>query len=320
MYEVGVFAVSQSAKMSTCDIIARMEKRLESNVFKTALLFEGGSMRGAYTCAVAVYLLEQGVFFDNVYGVSSGSSNTVNYISRDVDRTIRSFTDFIELPEFGSWKTFLHHRGYMDAQYIYQEAGLPDGDIPFDMETFNANPAKATIVSFERDTGRDRYFRKYEMPRLEDLMVRVRASSTLPMLMPPPCIDGAYYYDGGFAEGGGLPLRQIERDGFQKVFVVRTRQRGYRKDESNNWARFMLWRRPYLRDAMLARSANYNAACDLLDEWEREGRAHVFYCDDLTLTGMERDFDSLGRNFEAGYAQIKRDWGKLLDFLEKAEA
>ena len=42
-----------------------MTKTLESNVFKTALLFEGGSMRAAYTCAVAAELLEQGIYFDN---------------------------------------------------------------------------------------------------------------------------------------------------------------------------------------------------------------------------------------------------------------
>ena len=80
------------------------EQHLESNVFKTALLFEGGSMRDAYTCAVAAELLEQGVHFDNVYGVSAGSSNTVNYISRDVERTIRSFTDFVNLDGIGDWK------------------------------------------------------------------------------------------------------------------------------------------------------------------------------------------------------------------------
>ena len=52
-------------------------------------LFEGGSMRAAYTCAVAAELLEQGVYFDNVYGVSAGSSNTVNYVSRDIDRAMK---------------------------------------------------------------------------------------------------------------------------------------------------------------------------------------------------------------------------------------
>ena len=293
---------------------------LENNVFKTALLFEGGSMRAAYTCAVAAYLLEKGIFFDNVYGVSAGSSNTVNYLSRDADRVIQSFTNFIELPAIGNAKTFIQGKGLWNAHYIYQEAGLPDGAIPFDFETFKANPAKATLVAFERDTGRDRYFREYEMATLDDLMVRVRASSTLPIMMPPPCIDGRYYYDGGFATGGGLPLKRIEEDGFEKVFVVRTRQRGFRRDQTYEWARIALRHRPYLRDALLNRADNYNAACDLLDEWEKQGRAYVFYCDDLTLSGTERDFASLARNFESGYAQIKRDWPKLMAFLERAEA
>ena len=298
---------------------AHMET-LQNNVFKTALFFEGGSMRAAYTCAVAAYLLEQGIFFDNVYGVSAGSSNAVNYVSRDVDRVIRSFTDFIELPDIGDAKTFLQGKGLWNAHYIYQEAGLPDGAIPFDFETFKANPAKTTVVAFERDTGRDRYFREYEMATLEDLMVRVRASSTLPIVMPSPCIDGRYYYDGGFATGGGLPLKRIEEDGFEKVLVVRTRQRGFRREQTYEWARWVFRHRPYLRDALLSRAESYNAACDLLDEWERQGRAYVFYCDDLTLSGTERDFASLGHNFEAGYAQVQRDWPQIMAFLERAEA
>ena len=297
-----------------------MEKQLESNVFKTALLFEGGSMRCAYTCAVAAYMLEQGVHFDNVYGVSAGSSNTVNYVSRDVNRAVGSFTEFVHLPNIGNMKTFLQHKGLFNAHYIYEQAGLPDGPLPFDIDTFNASPAKATIAAFERDTGRSLFFRKDELRTTEELMRRVRASSTVPLMMPPPKVDGRYCYDGGFADGGGLPLTRIRDDGFDKVFVVRTRRRGYRKpDGGNEWARGFFWRRPLMRDAMLTRNARYNAACDMLDEWEREGKAHVFYCEDLTLSGYERDYDELMRNFESGYRQIHRDWGRLMDFLAKAE-
>lgn len=297
-----------------------MEKPLESNVFKTALLFEGGSLRAAYTCAVAAYLLEQGVYFDNVYGVSAGSSNTVNYVSRDIDRTVRSFTDIVTLPDFGDWKTFLAHKGMFNAHYIYEEMGLPGEAMPFDMDTFLANPASVTVVAYERDTGRDLFFRKPEMSALEDLMVRVRASSTLPVFMPPPRVNGMVCYDGGFAEGGGLPLQRIREDGFQNVVVVRTRKRGFRREPGGGWAKAFFWRRPHMRDAVLTRAPRYNAACDMLDEWERQGDAYVFYCDDLTLSGTERDPGELRRNFEAGYAQIKRDWPRLMDFLEKAEA
>lgn len=297
-----------------------MGKVLENNVFKTAIFFEGGSMRAAYTCAVAAYLLEKGIFFDNVYGVSAGSSNSVNYVSRDANRVIQSFTDFIELPNIGNAATFVQGKGLWNAQYIYQEAGLPDGEIPFDFETFKANPAKTTLVAFERDTGRDRYFREYEMVTLNDLMLRVRASSTLPIVMPSPCIDGRYYYDGGFATGGGLPLKKIEEDGFEKVFVVRTRPRGFRREQTYDWARYVFRHRPFLRDALLTRADNYNAACDLLDEWEKQGRAYVFYSDDITLSGNERDFKSLAHNFELGYSQIQREWPALMKFLEQAES
>ena len=67
--------------------------------------------------------------------------------------------------------------------------------------------------------------------------------------------------------------------------------------------------------AVLTRNARYNAACDLLDRWEQEGRAYVFYCDDLTLSGSERDYDELCRNYESGRKQIKREWSRLMDFL-----
>ena len=297
-----------------------MDTQLQNNIFKTALLFEGGSMRAAYTCAVVAFFLEKSVFFDNVYGVSAGTSNLVNYLSRDADRAIRSFTDFFDFPNVGDMKTFVQGKGLFNAHYIYQEAGKPDGVLPFDFDTFSRNPAKGTLVAFERDTGLDRYFRKSDIKTLDELMVRVRASSTLPIMMPPPCIDGLYYYDGGFAKGGGLPIELIKNDGFEKVVVIRTRPRGFRREPGYQWARYLLNNRPFLRDALLARDKNYNAACYQLEQMERDGDAYIFYCDNMELTGMERDFNSLGRAFEAGYAQIQRDWPKMLDFIERSEA
>ena len=92
-----------------------MESSLTSNVFDTALIFEGGGMRASYSSAMANVLLENGIFFDNVYGLSAGASNTVNYVSRDIDRTKRSFVDFVEDPDFGGINTLLQHKGFFHA-------------------------------------------------------------------------------------------------------------------------------------------------------------------------------------------------------------
>ena len=74
-----------------------------------------------------------------------------------------------------------------------------------------------------------------------------------------------------------------------------------------------------MRDAVLTRSQRYNDACDMLDQWEKDGRAWVFYCDDLTLAGSERDLGLLQQNYDAGYAQIQRDGAALLRYVERGE-
>ena len=52
----------------------RPDLTLSSNVHDTALIFEGGGMRVSYTAAVVVALLDAGVHFDWVAGISAGSS------------------------------------------------------------------------------------------------------------------------------------------------------------------------------------------------------------------------------------------------------
>lgn len=46
---------------------------LAPNVLDTALVFEGGGMRNAYTAAVVAELLAQGIHFGHVSGISAGS-------------------------------------------------------------------------------------------------------------------------------------------------------------------------------------------------------------------------------------------------------
>lgn len=292
---------------------------LTSNVFDTALIFEGGGMRASYTSALANALLENGIFFDNVYGLSAGASNAVNYISRDIDRTKRSFVDLVEDPEFGGVGTFLQHKGFFSAKHIYEEAGLPGGFLPFDFATFAANPAKVTIESFDRDTGESVYWTKDDMQTIEDLMVRVRASSTLPLVMPSPKIGANHYYDGGLGEGAGFLLPRARRDGFTRFLIVRTRPREYRKAPStgpaDKFTRAVLWGRPYVTDALKIRPERYNAMCDEIERLEAAGNAYVFYAEDMAVSSGETDIAKLQASYDAGRAQAMRELPAIREFL-----
>ncbi len=288
----------------------------QPNVCDTALIFEGGGMRASYTAAIANALLEAGINFGHVYGVSAGSSNAVNYVSRDVSRTRASFTELVRDPDFGGLGTFLAHKGFFSAHHIYQEIGRPDGLLPFDFATFAANPARVTICACDRDSGASVFWTKADMPNVDELMVRVRASSTLPIVMPPATIDGRVYYDGGLAEGNGILLPKARADGFKKFFIVRTRPKPYRKPEKPKPAtEAFFWRRPAMRAALRAWGPGYNRICDEADALADTGEAYVVYAEHMGVENSTTDLDALRRNYDAGWEQAQRDLSAWKSFL-----
>ncbi|MFR0708147.1 MAG: patatin-like phospholipase family protein, partial [Eggerthella lenta] len=53
---------------------------MTSTVHDVALVFEGGGMRNSYSAGAIGVMLEQGLFFDDVYGLSAGATNAIDYV------------------------------------------------------------------------------------------------------------------------------------------------------------------------------------------------------------------------------------------------
>ncbi|GAA2181614.1 patatin-like phospholipase family protein [Brooklawnia cerclae] len=290
---------------------------LTSNVTDVALLFEGGAMRASYTSAVVVALLRAGIHLDWVAGISAGSSNTANYLSRDAGRARRSFVEFAADPCFGNLGTFLRGQGMFNANYIYRETGLTGGALPFDFATFQANPARMRLGSFEADTGRTLFWGRSDTPTLDDLMVRVQASSSLPFFMPTVTIGEHTYVDGALGPSGGIPLDVARADGFQRFFVVLTRPRDYvkRPMRITRAMRSYFRRFPAVVDALARRAANYNRTREELTELERSGQAIIFYPDGYTVANSEKNVAKLTRSYEDGRAQAARELPRWREWL-----
>ena len=56
---------------------------------KTALVLEGGAMRGMYTAGVLDVFMRNNINFDAIIGVSAGALFGVNYLSKQPGRVIR---------------------------------------------------------------------------------------------------------------------------------------------------------------------------------------------------------------------------------------
>lgn len=288
---------------------------IDNNIKDIALIFEGGGMRASYTSGFLNNLLENEIYFDYVAGISAGASKSVNYLSRDVDRARHSFVDLVLDPNFGGWRSFLRGEGYFKAKYIYEETPYPDAALPYDFQTFKKNPAKLRIGAFDRESGEMKYFSRDDIKELEDLMKIVRASSSMPVVMPPTKIQDRYYVDGGVA--GGIPLDIVKEDGYEKLFVILTRPKGYRREPMSHQGIIRRYYRKYPRvyEAMEKRHVVYNQILDELEELERQGKAYLVYPDTMPVSNRERNYNKLVESYKLGYNQGKRDINKWKEFL-----
>ncbi len=288
---------------------------IKNNINDTALIFEGGGMRASYTAGILNTLLENDIYFNYVTGISAGSSHTVNYISRDKERAKKSFVDFVKDPNFGGWKSFFKGEGLFRAKYIYEEACLNDASLPFDFETFKKNPADLRIGAFNRRTGKLRYFTKNDIEDISDLMKIVRCSSSMPFFMPPTYYREEYYVDGGVA--GGIPIDIAMKDGFEKFFVVLTREKGYKKGPKKHMRLMKILYREYpnLLKAMKKRHIIYNKTMEKLIRLEKEGKAYLVYPEEMPVDYKETDHEKLEHSYNLGYKQGKKEVDKWKEFL-----
>ena len=288
------------------------------NVPDVALVFEGGGMRAAYTSAVVVALVEAGLVFPFVAGISAGASNTVNYLTGDAWRARASFTTFAADPQFGNWRTFVRGQGLFNSDYIYRRTSGPGEALPFNYPAFLAHPAEFAIEAFRARDGATVRWGRADIREHQDLMARVQASSTMPVVMPPVEIDGEVYVDGALGATGGIAIDAAREAGFSKFLVVLTQERGYAKGPmSNPWFYRRHFRRyPAVADALLTRWSRYNATRDELFQLERQGDAYLFAPNAMTVSNGERNVAKLEAAHAQGLAQMAREMPALREFLQ----
>ena len=289
---------------------------ITNNIKDIALIFEGGGMRASYTAGFLNNLLENHIYFDYVAGISAGSSHSVNYLSRDIQRSRKSFVDLVLDPEFGGWHSFLKGEGFFRAEYIYEKTAYPDASLPFDMETFMKNPARLRIGAFDRDNGGMKYYSKEDIRDIKDLMKIVRSSSSMPFFMPPTYYHDRFYVDGGL--GGGIALDIAKQDGMKKFFLVLSRPKGYRKKPLKYQGVFKTYYRKYpaVTEALLKRHIVYNQTLEELEELEREGRAFLVYPDTMPVSNRDVNYRKLVESYRMGYEQGRRDLKNWKEFLK----
>lgn len=155
-------------------------------------------------------------------------------------------------------------------------------------------------------------------------MVRVRASSTLPVVMPPVHIGDHVYYDGGLGVGAGIPLQLALDSGCPRILAVLTRAKGFRKpvDDIGASAKAIAnsyHRYPKVKEALLTRNKRYNAELEKLEALAEEGKAYIVYAEKMAVSNSTTDLERLRASYFDGYNQYQDQLPEILEWLKAGE-
>ena len=268
-----------------------------SKTDSTALVLEGGGLRGVFTCGVLDCFMDHGIRFPFTVGVSAGACNGLSYMSGQRGRARSSNIDLMEKHHYVGFRYLLTQGCIMDFKLLFED--FPEKIIPYDYDAYFANSDRYVMVTTNCLTGKAEYLE--EKSSSERVMSIVRASSSLPFLTKITYVDGVPMLDGGIADS--IPVAYAMEQGYEKMVVVLTRNKGYRKKNGRMRIAKVFYRRyPQLQKTLSERNAVYNRTMDLIEKLEAEGRIIVIRPERPVEVGrMEKDTGKLSALYQEGY-------------------
>lgn len=279
---------------------------------KKGLVLEGGAMRGLFTAGVIDVMMEEGITFDGIVGVSAGSSFGCNYKSHQPGRVLRYNLRFHDDPRYMGLRSLLRTGDLVGAEFAYHTLPL-ELDI-FDCETFERDPMEFHLVCTDVTTGEPVYYR---MERVDyDSLEWLRASASMPIAMRPVRVaDGRLMLDGGISDS--IPLKYFQDEGYERNVVVFTQPRDYRKKPARKWVfRLFMRRWPAIVEAMGRRHEMYNAQLDYVGSQVEAGNTFVIApAEPLPIGRIEMNPEKMKRVYRMGREACRSALPELRRFL-----
>lgn len=238
----------------------------------SALLLEGGSLRGMYTSGVLDLLMEQDLYFPTVAGVSAGALNGMNYVAHQPGRSASINLRYRHDPRYLGPLAMVRSGSVFGLNFLLHD--LLESE-PYDTTQFWSDDQRFVVVASCMETGKPAYLEKNNTSF--DFMQAIRASATLPLVSAPVELEGKRYLDGGVT--CPIPVGWALQQGFEKLVIITTRQKGFRKAMptqrdidlySDFYSKYPL----FLAQA-ITQELRYNQLMDSIDTLEEQGRAFV---------------------------------------------
>ncbi len=280
---------------------------------KLGVVMEGGASRTIFSCGVTDVLMDENIYPDYFIGVSAGVAYGLSYLSKQRGRNEDFSRKYMHEPRYMGFRHLFDpkKRCYYNLEFDFDE--IPNKLVPFDYETLAAFPGPAISVVTNVRTGRAEYM---QVPPYETHWETTIASCALPVLFPPVKLGNNYYLDGGLSDP--IPFKKAMADGCDRIIVIMTRERNYRKSREKGTAMvdFIYHNYPAITERMKLRAEFYNRMLDEMFEEEKKG--NVFVITPRSTLGVGRtegDWAKLGPLYREGISVMRGRMEELKEYL-----
>ncbi|MBQ2583510.1 MAG: patatin family protein [Erysipelotrichaceae bacterium] len=269
---------------------------------KTALVLEGGGLRGVFSAGVIDCFLDHDIRFDYVIGVSAGACNAMAILGKQkryfwsIINTVSGRNSF-----YGVSQMVDSHR-FVNLDKIFYEY---TEQFHFDFDTLMNNPAEWEMVVSNIETGKAEYMTTRDLDRLR---VIGKASCSLPIITDPVNIDGQLYLDGGICDS--IPIEHVLEKGFDRIVVVLTRKKGnysHTNEPTKAIIRRIYSAYPNLIKAMYDRGDLYRNEVAMCEQLEQEGKVILIRPTMKEIGRLESDENEISLSYFHGYTKAKEN-------------
>lgn len=283
------------------------------NIQDACLVLEGGAFRGMYNQGVMDAWMRHGLNFGCVIGVSAGALAGMNYVSGQIGRSARANLGSRHNRNYIGTGAFRRCHSMINLDFLLKDYNEIE---PLNSQRFNSDLQRFVAVATNCRTGEAEYFEK---GKCGDIMSAIKASASMPFISSMVPIGDGLYLDGGCS--CKIAYRWALDQGYEKIVIVRTRDRAFRKKEKVKHSAKRFYRNyPAFAKKLDSSNADYNAQLNEIDELEKSGRVFVVAPEKpVDVSRVEGNMEKLGSLYWTGYHDGKESLLQIKEYLRYRE-
>lgn len=283
---------------------------------KTALVLEGGGLRGAYTAGVCAWLIENKCEFDIYIGISSGAMYAALTAMNEAKMLHDISVDAAIEPENIGLKAFLKEGTPVAYNRMFDDILVKR--LKFDVEKFRRvkKPVEYGVYRFAKQETV-----WLNQNDIDDDIKLMQAACTLPIAGRNVRVNNELWMDGGVTTM--VPVGRALYHNVDKMIVVVTKPYNFVRKDNSALTQFLLdlfyFKYKILLKAFRARKDVYNAEMDQAKALQKEGKAILIQpSQDFGAKRFSATYEQVNGLFELARQDCEDQKEKIFAFLKAA--